>query len=488
VTAGGDVVVVGSGNAGMSAAHAAREQGARVVVADVAPESWSGGNSYFAAGAFRTAHPGLPGVESILDGVDRNLLARTRLEAYSVDDYRADLDRVSAGRADPRLAGILARESWPTIGWLRDVGLRFRLMYERQSYPSGDAEQFWGGLAIGTVDGGKGLVAQHFVAARRSGIELLFEHRLVGLVQRGDGVELEFQTPDGTRQLAAGAVVVAAGGFEADRERRARHLGQSWRDAKVRGTPYNTGDPLDVLLQLGAARRGEWHGCHATQWDRNAPDFGDRELTNRYTKQSYPLGIVVNLRGERFIDEGEDFRNLTYAKYGRAVLAQATGTAFQVFDAKTVPLLRPEEYALHRGSRFEAATLEELAGQCGVEAEGLRLTIERFNAAVNDAPFNPTVKDGKATRGLDPPKSNWAQRIDAPPFVAYAVTGAITFTFGGVQIDERARVIDTAGRPIRGVFAAGELVGGLFYGNYPGGSGLMAGSVFGRTAGREAAA
>ncbi len=337
-------------------------------------------------------------------------------------------------------------------------------MYERQSYRSADAEQFWGGLAIGTVDGGKGLVAQHFAAASRSGIELVFEHRLVGLVHRGDGVELEFQTPGGTR-----------------------HLGELWRGAKVRGTPYNTGGPLDVLLQFGAARSGEWQGCHAVQWDRNAPDFGDRELTNRFTKQSYLLGIVVNLRGERFVDEGEDFRNLTYAKYGRAVLAQPTGTAFQIFDAKTVPLLRPEEYTLHRGSRFEAATLEELAEQCGVEAERLRLTIERFNATVNDAPFDPTVKDGKATRGIDPPKSNWAQRIDTPPFVAYAVTGAITFTFGGVQIDRRANVIDSTGRPIPGVFAAGELVGGVFYGNYPGGSGLMAGSVFGRIAGRETA-
>jgi len=487
VTSGRDVVVVGSGNAGMSAAHAAREQGARVVVADVAPVGWSGGNSYFTAGAFRTAHPGLPGVESLLDGADRSRLARTRLAPYTVDDYRADLDRVTGGRADPMLAGILTRESWPTMCWLRDIGLRFRLMYERQSYRSGDAEQFWGGLAIGTVDGGKGLVAQHFAAADRSGIEMLFEHRLVGLVPRGDGVELEFQTPGGTRRLPADAVVFAAGGFEADRERRADHLGESWRNAKVRGTPYNTGGPLDVLLRLGAARRGEWEGCHATQWDRDAPDFGDRELTNRFTKQSYPLGIVVNLLGERFIDEGEDFRNLTYAKYGRAVHAQPDGIAFQIFDAKTVPLLRAEEYLVHRGSRYEAATLEDLAGQCGLEAGRFLLTAERFNAAVNSAPFDPAVKDGKATRGIDPPKSNWAQRIDSPPFVAYAVTGAITFTFGGIRIDERAHVIDRAGQPIRGVFAAGELVGGLFYGNYPGGSGLMAGSVFGRAAGRAAA-
>jgi tricarballylate dehydrogenase len=491
VIADWDVVVVGSGNAGMSAAHAAREHGARVLVADAAPSSWAGGNSYFSAGAFRTTHPGAPAVESILDDGDPERLARTRLEPYTVEAYRADLDRVTGGRADPELSRILAEESWQTIVWLREVGLRFRLMYERQSYRTADAEQFWGGLAIGTVDGGKGLVAKHFDAAARRGIEMAFDHRLIAIDPRGDTVILEFDAAGASRRIAAGAVVIAAGGFEADRDRRGVHLGEEWRAAKVRGTPYNTGGPLDLLLGLGAAPYGEWSGCHATQWDRNAPDFGDRDLTNRFTKQSYPLGIVVNLAGERFIDEGEDFRNFTYAKYGRAVLAQPSAVAFQVFDAKTVPLLRREEYGedvvVHTLSRFEASTIEGLAERCGVDAVRLRWTVEEFNGAVNEAPFDPSIKDGKAARGIHPPKSNWAQRIDAAPFVAYAVTGAITFTFGGVRIDARANVVDAAGHPIRGVFAAGELVGGLFYGNYPGGSGLMAGSVFGRRAGRGAA-
>jgi tricarballylate dehydrogenase len=474
----------------MSAAHAARETGARVLVADAAPSSWAGGNSYFSAGAFRTTHPGVPAVESILDDPDTERLARTRLEPYTVDAYRADLDRVTGGRADPELSRILTEESWRTMVWLRAAGLRFRLMYERQSYRTGDAEQFWGGLAIGTVDGGKGLVAMHFEAATRRGIEMAFDHRLIAIEPCGDRITLTFDAAGASRRIAASAVVIAAGGFEADRDRRAFHLGEEWRAAKVRGTPYNTGGPLDLLLQLGAAPYGEWSGCHATQWDRNAPEFGNRDLTNRYTKQSYPLGIVVNLAGERFLDEGEDFRNFTYAKYGRAVLAQPAGVAFQIFDAKTVPLLRAEEYGVKDGniaSRFEASTIEDLAARCGVDAARLRLTVEQFNGAVNEARFDPSIKDGKAARGINPPKSNWAQRIDTPPFVAYAVTGAITFTFGGVRIDARANVMNVAGHPIRGVFAAGELVGGLFYGNYPGGSGLMAGSVFGRRAGLGAA-
>lgn len=482
-----DVVVVGSGNAGMTAAHAAREEGARVLVTDAAPDAWVGGNSYFTAGAFRTAHPGLPGVECILDRADPARIAQTQLEPYGIDAYLADLDRVTGGRCDPAMSRTLAEESWPTMCWLRDLGLRFRLMYERQSYPSQNGERFWGGLAIGSVDGGKGLVAQHFEAVKRSGIEMALEHRLVQLEPSGNSVVLTFRTPYSERRISARGVVVAAGGFESDPDRRARHLGEAWRAAKVRGTPYNTGDALDLLLQLGAAPHGDWEGCHATQWDRNAPDIGDREMTNRFTKQSYALGIVVNLRGERFIDEGEDFRNLTYAKYGRAVLAQPSAAAVQIFDAKTSPLLRAEEYQVHCDSRFEALTIEDLARRCAIDPDRLRLTIDEFNSAVNDAPFDPTIKDGKAACGIHPPKSNWAQRIDTPPFVAYAVTGAITFTFGGVRIDERAQVIDASGHPIPRIFAAGEIAGGLFYGNYPGGSGLMAGSVFGRRAGRFAA-
>ena len=482
-----DVVVVGAGNAGMSAAHAARDARASVVVADVAPPSWCGGNSYFTAGAYRTAHPGLPGVSLVLSGAEPERLARTRLDPYTVDDYRADLARVTDGRADPMLTRVLTDESWPTIDWLRGIGVRFRLMYERQSYRSGDVEQFWGGLAIGTVDGGRGLVGQQHGSAARRGIVVAHAHRLVAIEPHGDDVALAFDTPSGTRRLTARAAVMAGGGFEADRTRRGVHLGDEWRAAKVRGTPYNTGGPLDLLLQIGAARHGEWSGCHATQWDRHAPDFGDREMTNRFTKQSYPLGILVNLRGDRFVDEGEDFRNFTYAKYGRAVLAQPDGVAFQIFDAKTAPLLRAEEYDPRVATRIEAATIEDLAARCGVDRQRMRTTIDVFNAAVNDRPFDPVVKDGKAALGIEPPKSNWAQRIDVPPFVAFAVTAGITFTFGGVRIDEHANVIDTRGEPIRGIFAAGELVGGLFYGNYPGGSGLMAGSVFGRRAGCAAA-
>jgi tricarballylate dehydrogenase len=196
---------------------------------------------------------------------------------------------------------------------------------------------------------------------------------------------------------------------------------------------------------------------------------------------------MVNLKGERFVDEGADFRNYTYVKYGRAVIGQPRRTAFQVFDQKVLDLLR-EEYRIREVTKAEANTLEELARKLEIDVAGFVKTVTDFNAAVmTDVPFNPAVKDGKGTRGLPIPKSNWAQPLDKPPYVGYAVTTGITFTFGGLKIDEGARVIDCEQRPIPGLFAAGELVGGLFYHNYPGGAGLMAGAVFGRIAGRSAA-
>ncbi|MBM3582733.1 MAG: FAD-binding protein, partial [Alphaproteobacteria bacterium] len=239
----------------------------------------------------------------------------------------------------------------------------------------------------------------------------------------------------------------------------------------------------------GASSAGNWSGCHAVGWDRNAPEFGDLAVGDGFQKHSYPFGIMVNARGERFVDEGADFRNYTYAKYGRVILEQPQQFAWQIFDRKVVHLLR-DEYRIKQVTKVTAATLEELAGKLeGVDANAFLRTVEEYNAAVRaDVPFNPNVKDGRSTAGLRIPKSNWANTIDQPPFEAYAVTCGITFTFGGVRIDGEARVKDEAMNPISGLFAAGEIVGGLFYFNYPGGTGLMSGAVFGRIAGRSAAA
>ena len=192
-------------------------------------------------------------------------------------------------------------------------------------------------------------------------------------------------------------------------------------------------------------------------------------------------------RSKRFVDEGADFRNYTYAKYGRVVLNQPNQMAWQVFDNKIIPNLR-EEYRIRQVTKVRANTLEELAEKMdGVDAKGFLEEVKRYNAAVRtDIPYNPNIKDGRCTEGLEINKSNWAHRIDEPPFEAYQTTCGVTFTFGGLRIDTEAAVLDAAEERIPGLYAAGELVGGLFYFNYPGGTGLMAGAVFGKIAGTSA--
>lgn len=478
--------MVGAGNAGWSAAHAARELGAHVVVVEKATEDSSGGNSYFTAGAFRTTFTHLEEVIPLLDCPDHGRLELTDIDPYGRDDFRADLQRVTRGRCDPMLADILVNDAADTMQWLRRVGLRFELAYERQSFEVDGRRRFYGGIAVVTVDGGKGLVAQHRDAARRSGIEVLYDTTVISLVGDATAGVCGVTCRRGV-EIRAGAVVIAAGGFESNPRLRSAYLGPGWDLAKVRGTALNTGEVLMAALHAGAQATGHWSGCHAVAWDAAAPAVGDRELTHRYTKQSYPVGIVVNRNGERFIDEGADFRNYTYAKYGAKILRQPGALAFQLFDAQTAPLLRADEYTARGVSRCAADSITELAQLIGVPANRLERTVRQFNEAITDAPFNPAIKDGKTTRGILPPKSNWAVPLVQPPFSAFAVTCGITFTFGGVAIDSRAQVLDEGGRPIAGLYAAGELVGGLFYFNYPGGSGLTAGSVFGRRAGASAA-
>jgi tricarballylate dehydrogenase len=243
-----------------------------------------------------------------------------------------------------------------------------------------------------------------------------------------------------------------------------------------------------MALEVGAASTGNWSGCHAVGWDRNAPEFGDLTVGDNFQKHSYPFSIMLNAEGERFVDEGADFRNYTYAKYGRVILNQPGQFAWQIFDAKVLHLLR-DEYRIRRITKAQADTVEELVTKLeGVNAEKALATIKAYNAAVGDAPFNPNIKDGRRTTGLAIPKSNWANTIEVAPFEAYAVTCGITFTFGGVKIDTDARVLTAEGEPIPGLYAAGEMVGGLFYFNYPGGTGLMNGAVFGKVAGGTAGA
>ncbi len=483
------IIVVGGGNAALTAAISAREQGADVTLIERAPESLRGGNSRFTAGAMRVVYDGVDDLRRLMPDLTEHEIARTDFGQYTAADFFDDLGRITHWRCDPTLAELLVEGSRPTLQWMRSHGVRFLPLYGRQSFEVDGRVRFWGGLTVEAWGGGPGLVDSLTAIANRAGVRLEYATRGIALeTSAGRVTGLRVRSQGIERVLKADAVVLACGGFEANPAWRARYLGPGWDLARVRGTRFNTGDGIAMALDIGAAARGHWSGCHAVGWDVNAPEFGDLEVGDGFQKHSYPFGIMVNARGERFVDEGADFRNYTYARYGAEILAQPGQLAWQVFDAKVLHLLR-DEYHIRQATRVVADDLDTLARRMEtVDAHGFLATVAAFNAAVDDGhAFDPTIKDGRAARGLAVPKSNWANRIDTPPFEAYGVTCGITFTFGGLAVDAEARVLDEDGAPIDGLYAAGELVGGLFYHNYPGGTGLTSGAVFGRTAGRNAA-
>ena len=479
------VIVVGGGNAALCAAISATEQGARVLVLERAPFELRGGNSRFTAGGMRVAYDGNEDIRTLIPDLTAEELARTDFGSYPREAFYDDMGRITEYRTDPELAGRVIDESLNTLRWMAGHGVRFLPMYGRQSFETGGRVRFWGGLTIEAWGGGPGLVDSLTGIAEGMGVEIRYGTRAAGLAVTGGrvrGVCVADET------IAADAVVLACGGFASNAAWRAQYLGPGWELAKVRGTRFNTGDGIRMALEAGAASRGNWSGCHAVAWDMHAPDFGDLDIGDSFQKHSYPLGVMLNADGRRFVDEGANFRNYTYAKYGGEILRQPGQFAWQIFDAKVAPLLR-DEYRIRRMTKVSADSLETLAGKLeGVDAGQALKTLRAFNGAVDvDMPFDPAVKDGRSARGIKPPKSNWANRVDTPPFEAYGVTCGITFTFGGLHVDSNASVIGEDGVPIRGLYAAGELVGGLFYFNYPGGAGLTSGAVFGRTAGRSAA-
>jgi len=485
-----DVIVVGAGNAALCAALAAREGGARVLVLEKAPLEERGGNSLFTAGGFRFVHNGIEDLrKDVLTDLSQAEIDQIVIPKLPKQQYMEDLMRVTEDECDEELAEILIGRSRETIVWMRSHGVRFIPMFGRQSYKVDGKHHFYGGVNIEAVGGGFGLVEALIKRAGSVGIEVRYATEMRALLQnqRGDVTGVRVKGPQGFQDIDAKAVVLACGGFEANPEMRTRYLGPGWELCRVRGTRHNTGGGIRAALDIGAQPFGGWSTCHAVQWDISSPPFGDRVVLDNYQKHSYPIGIVVNLRGERFIDEGADYRNHTYAKYGREVMKQPRRTAVQIFDAKTIDMVR-DEYRIKQVTKFTAHTIEELAEGLEIDAKALVRTIEAFNAACIPGNYNPSVLDGVRTEGIEPPKSNWALRIDKPQFTGFVVTCGITFTFGGLRIDNGAAVLDTGGQRIPGLFAAGELVGGIFYGNYLGGAGLMSGAVFGRQAGKSASA
>ncbi|MGH6689362.1 MAG: FAD-dependent tricarballylate dehydrogenase TcuA [Gammaproteobacteria bacterium] len=483
-----DVIVVGAGNAALAAAVSAREQGAgRVVVLEKAPAELRGGNTHYSGGLFRFAFDRAEDLRPLVPDAEQHIKGfMTGVQPYPDALFRADLMRVTEGRTDPELSEILIGRSYETIRWVAAQGIVMEPAVSLSGIKVGDTVKWSPGAVIRARHEGVGLSRMWFEAAERRGVEVHYATSAVRLIQdvRGRVTGVAVRRADGLAEFSANAVVLGCGGFESNTAWRARYLGRPWDHAKVRGTRYNTGDGLSMAIDVGALPYGQWTGCHSTPIDAGAPPFGDRKLTDKTNRLSYPFGVLVNGRGRRFFDEGEDFQFYTYAKLGGIILNQPGGVAWQIFDQKVTQYL---EGRYKTGKPLTADTLKDLVGALTLDHDACLRTLDAYNAAVESGHFDPTIHDGLATPSLELPKSNWAQRLDSPPFVAYPVTGGITFTFGGVKIDDRARVLDTSWEPIPGLYACGEMVGGLFHTNYPGGTGLMSGAVFGRLAGANAA-
>ena len=483
-----DVIVVGAGNAALAAATSAREQGAnRVLILEKASEPMRGGNTHYSGGLFRIAFASTDELLPLVPDVEKQAPGfLAGVPPYPKEEFWRDLNRVTDGRTDPELGEILIGRSQDTIRWVKEQGVVMEAAVSLSAIRIGDEIKWPTGAVIRAKQEGVGLSKTWFRIADERDVEVRYESRAASLLQNDKGrvTGVVISDREGLHEVSAKAVVLGCGGFEANPAWRARYLGRPWDHAKVRGTPFNTGDGLKMALDIGAQPYGQWTGCHSTPINAEAPAYGDRKLTDKTNRLSYPFGVLVNTGGHRFFDEGVDFQWYTYAKLGGIILNEPGGLAYQIFDSKTLHLL---EGRYNTSEPIKADTLEDLVAQLGVDRETCLRTLEEYNDVTSNDGFDPTLLDGLATKELNLPKSNWAQRIDKPPYVAYPVTGGITFTFGGLRINDKAQVIDVGWQPIPGLFACGEMVGGIFHNNYPGGTGLVSGAVFGRIAGAAAA-
>ncbi|MGE0448814.1 MAG: FAD-dependent tricarballylate dehydrogenase TcuA [Vicinamibacterales bacterium] len=454
---GVDVAVLGGGNAALCAALTARESGARVVVLEAAPREMRGGNSRHTRN-LRVAHAAPTAILT---------------DAYTEDEFHADLLKVTGGRTDDALAREVIRASAECPEWMARRGARFQRSLRGTLHLSRTNAFFLGG--------GKALMNGYYAEAARLGIDVEYGAEVVGLdVEQGRCRAVHADIGGRRRTIAARAVVLAAGGFEANID----WLREIWGDAAgnfiVRGTPYNRGAVLRAMLDAGAQPIGDPKECHAVAVDGRAPRF-DGGIVTRLDCVS--LGVVVNQDGQRFYDEGEDFWPKRYAIWGGLVARQPGQIAFAIVDGKAVGRFMPSVFP-----PVEAPTIGELAVRLGLASDVVERTIAEFNAAVQPGSFDHAVLDDCRTRGLTPPKSHWALRIDQPPFLGYPLRPGITFTYLGLRVDARARVVMQDGRPAANITAAGEIMAGNVLGRgYVAGVGMTIGTVFGRIAGEEAA-
>ncbi len=451
-----DVVVVGGGNAGLCAAICARQAGARVIVFERAPRAFRGGNSRHTRN-LRCAH-----------AAPTDILT----DAYPEDEFLADLLRVTANNTDLPLAWLAIESSAACPPWMNRLGVRFQSSMKGTLH-LGRTNAFF-------LGGGKALMNTYYAAAAGLGIPVCYDADVIAL----DVADGRFRSVtvriDGEETTVSGrAVVLAAGGFESNIEWLREIWGPAADNFRIRGTPYNTGSILRMMMDAGAQAIGDPSQCHAVAVDARAPRF-DGGIVTRL--DCIPLGIVVNATGQRFYDEGEDLWPKRYAIWGRLVAAQPAQLAYCIVDAKLIGRFMPSVFPA-----IEAQTIRELAERLGLPAETLETTIATYNRAVRPGSFNHAALDDCRTEGLAPDKTHWAQTVDRPPFLAYALRPGITFTYLGLGVDAHARVLMNGGTPSENIFAAGEIMAGnILRKGYIAGVGMTIGTVFGRIAGKEA--
>ena len=452
-----DLAVVGGGNAALCAAITAAEAGARVLILEGAPKSYRGGNSRHTRN-FRCMHRGP------MDPL---------IGSYEDDEYIHDLMLVTKGKTDESLARLAIRSSEECLPWMKAHGVRFQ--------PSLSGTLSLGRTNAFFLGGGKALVNAYYNTAQDLGVTVLYDAQVRHVHRDGDRIShLEVDIADQLVTVNARAFVLASGGFQADLDWLARAWGPAARNFLIRGTPYNRGVVLRDMLDQGADSVGDPTQCHAVAIDGRAPQY-DGGIVTRL--DCVPFSIVVNKHCQRFHDEGEDVWPKRYAIWGRLVAAQPDQVGYALIDAKSIDLFMPSVFP-----PVKSDTLEGLAEQMGLDPQALGDTVDAFNAACRPGRFHPTELDGLATEGLPTPKTNWARPLDTPPFYGYQLRPGVTFTYLGLRVDAHAQV-HTAEGPIRNLWAAGEIMAGSILGQgYLAGFGMTIGTVFGRIAGKEAAA
>jgi tricarballylate dehydrogenase len=453
-----DITVIGGGNAALCAAMTAAEAGAKVLILEAAPKPYRGGNSRHTRN-FRCMHSGPLG---------------PLVDDYSEQEYLADLLKVTGGKTNKDLARLAIRTSEECLPWMQDHGVRFQ--------PSLSGTLSLGRTNAFFMGGGKGLVNAYYRKAENLGVDVLYGAHVSHLELNGDRItHIDYTYKGRACRIAPKAVIVASGGFQADTDWLARAWGAAAQNFLIRGTPYNRGVVLADLLEQGVHSVGDADQCHAVAIDGRSPKF-DGGIVTRL--DCVPFSVVVNKNTERFYDEGEDVWPKRYAIWGRLVAAQPDQIGYVIIDSKSLELFMPSVFP-----PLKADTLDDLADQMGLPKDKLRETVYAFNAACGDTSgFHPTELDGVATTGLAPPKTNWARPIAEPPFYGYSLRTGVTFTYLGLKVDEDAQCSSDQG-PIQNLWAAGETMAGSILGQgYLAGFGMTIGTVFGRIAGREAAA